>query len=98
MTTLNKADVENCLKSVIDLNVETDLVSAQFVKAIDIDGADVTIRLEIGYPAKSCLESLVAEVEAQVQGLPEVGTVNVDAQINIISHSVHFFVSIKYNF
>jgi ATP-binding protein involved in chromosome partitioning len=88
MTTLNKVDVENCLKSVIDPNVETDLVSAQFVRAIDIDGADVTIRLEIGYPAKSCLESLVAQVKTQLQSLPDVGAVNVDAQINIISHSV----------
>ncbi len=85
---INEADVENCLKSVIDSNVGADLVSAQYVKAINVDGTDVSIRLEIGYPAKSCLEELVSRVKTQVQALSGVGKIKVDAQVKIISHGV----------
>jgi len=88
MTILNKADVENCLKAIIDPNIETDLVSANFVKAIDIDGADVNIKLEIGYPAKSSIEELAGQAKSHLQALPDIGEVSVDAEINIISHSV----------
>ncbi len=88
MTTINKPDVESLLKSVVDSNASTDLISAHFVKSIDIDGSNVAIKLEVGYPAKSYLDELKTNVEKQLGTLPDVGTISVDTSIKIISHSV----------
>jgi ATP-binding protein involved in chromosome partitioning len=58
MTEIVKADVENLLKSLIDPNVETDLMSAKSIKQITVDGSDVFVSIELGYPAKSYLAEL----------------------------------------
>lgn len=88
MTTLNRADVESLLQSVIDPNIDTDLISARFVRSIDIDGSNVAIKLEVGYPAKSYLDELKTNVEKLIGSLPGIGTIRVDASVKIISHSV----------
>jgi len=88
MTDITKADVENLLKSLIDPNVETDLVSAKSVKNIAIEGANVSVSIELGYPAKSYLKELQNAVEEKLQQLAEVGKIDVTVAVNIISHSV----------
>jgi ATP-binding protein involved in chromosome partitioning len=88
MTTINRAEVESLLKAVIDPNIDADLISARFVKSIDIDGSNVFIKLEVGYPAKSYLDELKTNVEKQLGLLPGVGTISVDANVKIISHGV----------
>ncbi len=88
MTDITKADVENLLKSLIDPNVETDLVSAKSVKNITVDGSNVNVSIELGYPAKSYLKELQTAVEEKLQKLPGVGKINVTVTFNIISHSV----------
>ena len=88
MTEIARADVENLLKSFIDPNVETDLVSAKSVKKITVEGADVSVTIELGYPAKSYLAELQAAVEEKLQELPGVGKIKVEVAFNIIAHSV----------
>lgn len=88
MTDITKADVENLLKSYIDPNVDTDLVSARFVKNISVEGADVSVTIELGYPAKSYLPELKQNVEAKLRELEGVGNIQVDARVHIIAHSV----------
>ena len=88
MTTINRAEVESLLKSVIDPNINTDLISAGIVRSIDIDGSNVSIELEVGYPAKNYLDELKSNVEKQISPLPGVGTISVEASVKIISHSV----------
>ena len=88
MTEITKVDVENLLKSLIDPNIETDLVSAKSVKQIAVEGADVKVTIELGYPAKSYLAQLKAAVEEKLQTLSGIGRITVDVSINIISHSV----------
>lgn len=53
MASLDRATIENMLKSVIDPNVATDLVSAKAVKHIAIDGSTVSVGIELGYPRKA---------------------------------------------
>ena len=88
MTEITKVDVENLLKSLIDPNIETDLVSAKSVKQIAVEGADVKVTIELGYPAKSYLAQLKAAVEEKLQTLSGIGRITVDVSVNIISHSV----------
>jgi ATP-binding protein involved in chromosome partitioning len=88
MTDIVKADVENLLKSLIDPNVETDLVSAKSIRNITVEGADVSVTVELGYPAKSYLAELQGAIEKKLQELTGVGKIKVEVEVNIISHSV----------
>ena len=88
MSAINKVDVENLLKSFIDPNVKTDLVSAKSVKSISIQDADVSVEIELGYPAKSYLAECQTSIETLLKTLSGVGKVTVDVTFNIIAHSV----------
>jgi ATP-binding protein involved in chromosome partitioning len=88
MTTINKEDIEALLKSIIDRNVGTDLVSAHFVKSIDVEDENVSINIELGYPAKSYLDELKADIEKKIKSLPGVGTISIEVGVKIISHTV----------
>lgn len=88
MTEIVKADVENLLKSIIDPNVETELMSAKSIKQITVDGSDICVKIELGYPAKSYLAELQAQVEEKLKTLAGIGKINVEVSVNIISHSV----------
>ncbi|MFI3190448.1 ATPase [Crenothrix sp. D3] len=88
MTTIEKTAVENHLRQFIDPNHGVDLVSAKSVKAIVIDGANVSVKLELGYPAKSYLETLKSEVEQHLKTLAGVGSVSVEVSVKIVSHAV----------
>ncbi|MGZ8143711.1 MAG: iron-sulfur cluster carrier protein ApbC [Methylosarcina sp.] len=88
MANIEKSDVEDLLKTVIDPNHDLDLVSAKSVKAIHIEDTNVTVRLELGYPARSYKPVLTREVEQRLKTLPGIGTVHVDASVKIVSHAV----------
>ncbi len=88
MTEITKADVENLLKSIVDPNAETDLVTAKSVKKISIENADVNVSIVLGYPAKSYLAELKKEIENRLKTLAGVDKINVEVSVNITSHSV----------
>ena len=85
---LTEAAVTACLKSVVDPNTGRDFVSAKAVKKVSVDGADVTIDLALGYPAKSQHEALRKLVQAAVAALPGAGRVTVNLTTKIVSHAV----------
>jgi ATP-binding protein involved in chromosome partitioning len=88
MSSIEKADVEKLLSTFIDPNNGADLVSAKAVRAIAIDGANVNVKLELGYPAKTYMGELKAEVEQHLKTLDGVGDVTVDVSVKIIAHAV----------
>lgn len=88
MASIDKTDIENLLQTFIDPNHGTDLVSAKSVKAIVIEGADVSVKLELGYPAKSYLPELKAAVEQHLSALDGIGNVSVEVGVKILSHAV----------
>ncbi len=88
MASLDKSTVENLLKTFIDPNVETDLLSAKSVKKIKVDGSDVSVAIELGYPAKSYLNELKTKLEEKLKTIEGVGKVDVEVSVNIVSHSV----------
>lgn len=85
---IEKAAVENILKNFIDPNVETDLVSAKAVKKITVDGDAVSVVVEVGYPAKSYVGELRAELEQRLRALPGLGKLEVEVSFKIVSHAV----------
>ncbi|MDD5462123.1 MAG: iron-sulfur cluster carrier protein ApbC [Methylococcales bacterium] len=88
MASIEKADVESLLKTFIDPNHGVDLVSAKSIKAITIDGANVSVKLELGYPAKSIVDDLAEAVKQHLQTLQGIGNVVVEISVKIISHAV----------
>ncbi|MDD1642845.1 MAG: iron-sulfur cluster carrier protein ApbC [Methylococcaceae bacterium] len=88
MAKIEKTDVENLLRTFIDPNHGVDLVTAKSVKAVIIDGANVSVKLELGYPAKSYIEELTASVEQLMGTLDGIGSVTVEVTVKIISHAV----------
>ena len=74
---LTEADVVGCLKGVTDPNTGRDFVSEKSVKKVSVDGANVTLDLVLGYPAKSQHEALKKLVQGAVAALPGAGRVAV---------------------
>jgi ATP-binding protein involved in chromosome partitioning len=88
MAHIEKTDVENLLRTFIDPNHGVDLVKAKSVKSITIDGANVSVRLELGYPAKSFIDEFKNAVEQLLRTLDGIGNVTVEVTVKIISHAV----------
>src|SRR5471032_358909 len=81
-------DVKAALSKVIDPNTTKDFVSGKSVKNVKVDGADISVDIELGYPAKSQFDAIRASVEAPLRALAGAGQVSVNVYSKIISHSV----------
>ncbi len=88
MIGIDKHAVENLLKTFIDPHHGADLVSAKSVKSIDVEGTQVSVQLELGYPAQTYLNALKIAVADLLKTLPGVGAVLVKADVKIIAHAV----------
>ena len=79
--------VQEALKAVIDPNTQKDLVTGRCTKNIKISGVDVSVDIELGYPAKSQIEALRTQV---INALKAAGAGNVSANVSqkIVAHSV----------
>ncbi len=88
MVNIEKQDVQNLLKTFIDPNNGVDLITAKSVKAIAIDEGKVTVKIELGYPAKSYLPTITAEVTQLLQTLPGIIEATVNVSVKIIAHAV----------
>jgi ATP-binding protein involved in chromosome partitioning len=80
--------IKNALSQVIDPNTQKDFVTTRSVKNIRIDGADVSLDIELGYPAKSQLDMIRKLVIAAVRALPGAGNVSVNVSVSIVAHTV----------
>ena len=83
-----EADVQGSLHALIDPNTGRDFVSTKSVRKLQIEGANVAVDLQLGYPAKSQHETLRKLVQAALTSLPGVGKVNVTIGHKIASHAV----------
>ncbi len=88
MVGIEKTDVEKLLGTFIDPNNGVDLISAKSVKAITIDGTQLMVKVELGYPAKSYIAEFKASLEQHLQALPGISQINIEVSVKIISHAV----------
>ncbi len=84
---LSELQVQTALKELTDPNTGKDYVSSKSARNIRIDGDTVSLEIVLGYPAKSVMASLRAEIEAKLKSLPGVGGVKVEMSSKIVSHS-----------
>lgn len=78
----------NALSAVVDEYLKTDYVSAKWVSDIDIAGNDVSLVIELGYPAASMHAFIRNRVTAALQQVPGIGRITVDITTKIITHAV----------
>ncbi|KAB8042712.1 iron-sulfur cluster carrier protein ApbC [Janthinobacterium aquaticum] len=81
-------DVKAALSQVIDPNTQKDFVSSKTVKNLKVDGNDISLDIELGYPAKSQIDLIRKAVLTALRALPGVGNVSVGVSSKIISHTV----------
>ncbi|RJG15028.1 iron-sulfur cluster carrier protein ApbC [Massilia cavernae] len=81
-------DVKASLSSLIDTNTEKDFVSSKSIKNIKVEGGDISLDVELGYPAKSQVEAIRSAVTGAVQSIPGAGKVSANVYSKIISHTV----------
>ena len=82
MTVMTRNDIEARLEKVVDPHTDVDLVSGKNVDDITIDGDSITIKLVLGYPAKSIEQDMIDLVRA------EIPDANVEVTSNTVAHEV----------
>jgi len=76
------------LKDVLDPNTGKDFFSTKSVKIMKVEEANVSLEIELGYPAKTQIDPIRRLVAEKLRGIPGVGTVSVSVSSKIVSHSV----------
>ena len=85
---VTEQQVQDALRTLVDPNTRKDYVSGKSVRSVKVDGDKVAVEILLGYPAKSQIEPVKAEVTKAIKALPGVGGVTVNVQMKIISHAV----------
>jgi len=87
MSNITRDQVEGAIKQYIDPYLETDLVSGKSVKNIAIDGNNVTVSVNLGFPARGYQDELANKLKELVKKLDGVGNVTVNVDFTVQSHT-----------
>ncbi|MES9843960.1 MAG: iron-sulfur cluster carrier protein ApbC, partial [Candidatus Sedimenticola sp. 6PFRAG5] len=88
MADLTKELIEEAIKGYTEPHLEQDLVTAKSIKGIDIDGGNVKVSVELGFPADGIKDELAATVKTLVDGVDGVASAEVDVTWSVAAHSV----------
>jgi ATP-binding protein involved in chromosome partitioning len=80
--------VQAALKGLIDPNTQKDYVSTRSAKNIKVDGGQVSLDVELGYPAKTQLDAIRRAVVDAIKALPGVAGVDAKVTFKIVAHAV----------
>ena len=84
---LTESQVQAALKTVVDPNTGKDLIASRCIRNIKVSGNDVSLDVELGYPARTQIEPIRALV---VNALKAAGAaaVRADVKQKIVTHEV----------
>ena len=84
---LDTARIQTVLKDVVDPNTGKDLIASRCIRNIKVSGNDVSLDVELGYPARTQIEPIRALV---VDALKAAGAaaVRADVKQKIVTHEV----------
>jgi ATP-binding protein involved in chromosome partitioning len=85
---ITEGDVSARLATVVDPNLGKDLVAGKLVRAIRVDGGDVTVDIQLGYPAKSQHAAMRKLATDAIAAIPGVGRITVNVTQKITAHAV----------
>jgi len=88
MTAISETQLQPLLQAVVDPGSGRTLGETRALRSIKVEGADVAVEIELGYPAASLHGALRAAVIAAARGLPGVGNVSVAISTKVVAHAV----------
>jgi ATP-binding protein involved in chromosome partitioning len=85
---VSELQVQVALKEITDPNTGKDFVATKSARNIKLSGSDVSLDIELGYPARTQIELIRKMVQAKLAAIPGAGKVSVNVASKIVSHSV----------
>jgi ATP-binding protein involved in chromosome partitioning len=91
---LSEEQIKTALAAAVDPNTGKDFVAGKSLKNIKFDGNDVSFDIELGYPAKTQIDTIRKQVLAAVRGVPGIGNVSANVYSKIVAHTVQVGVKL----
>ena len=85
---MTKVEIENRLRQFVEPHYGVDLVTAKAIKSIEIDGANVHLVVELGFPAQSYVDTLKSALISHLKSIATISNISVDIQVKIVIHAV----------
>jgi ATP-binding protein involved in chromosome partitioning len=85
---ITEQQIQDALKELVDPNTGKDYVAGKAAKNIKVDGADVSLDILLGYPAKSQIEPIRKQIITRLKAIPGIGNVSANVSMKIVSHAV----------
>jgi ATP-binding protein involved in chromosome partitioning len=85
---VSELQIQTALRALTDPNTEKDFVATKSARNIRLAGNDVSLDIELGYPAKTQIELIRNMVQAKLGAIAGIGKVTVNVASKIVSHSV----------
>ena len=85
---ISDLQVQMALKEITDPNTGKDFVSTRCAKNIKINGGNISLDIELGYPAKSQIDGIRNAVIDKLKSIPGAGNVSANVHSKIVSHGV----------
>jgi ATP-binding protein involved in chromosome partitioning len=85
---ITEQQVQAALKELTDPNTGKDYVTGKEARNIKLDGANVSLDILLGYPAKTQVEPIRKQVVTKLKTIPGIGNVTANVTIKIVSHAV----------
>jgi ATP-binding protein involved in chromosome partitioning len=87
MSDVSRSQVEAALKGYTEPYMGKNLVSAQCVKEISVDGGKVKVVVSLGFPAAGYHAELAAKLKELVEAVEGVSSAEVEIGTNVVSHA-----------
>ncbi len=84
---ITEQQIQSALKEITDPNTGRDYIAGKSLRNVKVEGADVSVDIVLGYPAKTQLEPIRRQVADKVRTIPGIGAVTVNVSMKIVPHS-----------
>ncbi|WP_028994899.1 iron-sulfur cluster carrier protein ApbC [Azonexus hydrophilus] len=91
---LTEEQIKQVLSATIDSNTGKSYVAGKAVRNIRIAGADLSLDIELGYPAATRFDAIRQQVIAALKTLPGIGNVSVGVSSKVVAHAVQLGVKL----
>jgi ATP-binding protein involved in chromosome partitioning len=88
MAEVTKEHIEAAIKEYVEPNLGRDLVGAGCIKGIDIEGDQVKVSVQVGFPAKGAADAIAGALREKVEAVDGVSAAAVDVTWKVVAHSV----------
>jgi len=80
--------IHAALKEILDPNTGRDFFTSKSARNLKVEGADVSVEIELAYPGKTQIDPIRRLVGDRLREIPGVGSVGVSVTSKIVSHAV----------